>query len=318
MSPREIHVRQFQMDDSQESLLWNLIVKESRNGTFLLERGYMEYHRDRFTDHSLIVEQNGNPIAIFPAAIHDESLVSHAGLTYGGLIYGREMHAATALHSLASIVDYARAKGLKKIYYKPVPTIYHKMPAQEDLYALFRLGANLVRRDLSSSIDIHFHYTPSKGRKSCIVKANKSKIRIEISHDFNAFMKIQEEILASKHQTKPTHTAEELIFLESKFPDNIELYIATLDSEMLAGIILYKTLTVCHAQYIAVSDHGKKIGAGDALIHHVLEFIAKPARWFDFGISTTQGGYHLDENLATHKESWGARATVYDHYEICL
>ena len=33
---------------------WNAFVAESKNGTFLFNRGYMDYHADRFVDHSLM------------------------------------------------------------------------------------------------------------------------------------------------------------------------------------------------------------------------------------------------------------------------
>jgi hypothetical protein len=294
------------------------MVRGSRNGTFLLERRYIEYHSDRFQDHSLVIEEDGNPIAVFPATVSKDSLVSHSGLTYGGLIYGRGMRAANALDSLSSVLSYARAQGLKKVYYKPVPTIYHIMPAQEDLYALFRFGAILVRRDISSSLDMRNRYTISKGRKACISKVRKSGLHVEKSDDFHSFMQIKEEFLASRHRTRPTHTAVELRSLAAQFPDNIQLYITSLNGEMLAGMVVYKTSTVCHAQYIAVSETGKKIAAGDALTQYILEYVANTAHWFDFGISTTNEGHFLDENLVANKESWGARATMYDHYEIVL
>lgn len=34
---------------------WNAFVDQSRNATFLLNRSYMDYHSDRFTDHSLMI-----------------------------------------------------------------------------------------------------------------------------------------------------------------------------------------------------------------------------------------------------------------------
>jgi hypothetical protein len=33
---------------------WNRFNQASRNGTFLFDRGYMDYHADRFTDASLM------------------------------------------------------------------------------------------------------------------------------------------------------------------------------------------------------------------------------------------------------------------------
>ena len=33
---------------------WNRFVAQSKNGTFLFDRRYMDYHADRFQDHSLM------------------------------------------------------------------------------------------------------------------------------------------------------------------------------------------------------------------------------------------------------------------------
>ena len=38
---------------------WNHFVAQSKNGTFLLDRRYMDYHADRFEDHSLMVYRQG-------------------------------------------------------------------------------------------------------------------------------------------------------------------------------------------------------------------------------------------------------------------
>ena len=40
--------------------------------------------------------------------------------------------------------------------------------------------------------------------------------------------------------------------------------------------------------------------------------------YFDFGISTVENGRTLNANLIHNKESYGARATVYDFYELHL
>ena len=35
---------------SERSAEWNEFVKNSKNGTFLFDRNYMDYHSERFTD----------------------------------------------------------------------------------------------------------------------------------------------------------------------------------------------------------------------------------------------------------------------------
>ena len=46
----------------------------------------MDYHNDRFKDHSLMVFKDDKLIALLPANIVDFNLRSHQGLTYGGFL----------------------------------------------------------------------------------------------------------------------------------------------------------------------------------------------------------------------------------------
>ena len=60
---------------------WDAFVRVSRNGTFLFERNYMDYHSDRFVDFSLMVFNDGQLCALFPATLNAEKLavVSQGG-----------------------------------------------------------------------------------------------------------------------------------------------------------------------------------------------------------------------------------------------
>ena len=47
---------------------WDDFLKVSKNGTFLLQRGFMDYHADRFQDHSLMIHEDGKLLAVLPAS----------------------------------------------------------------------------------------------------------------------------------------------------------------------------------------------------------------------------------------------------------
>ena len=40
---------------------WDSFVRRSKNGTFLLQRGFMDYHADRFFDCSVMVYEGISP-----------------------------------------------------------------------------------------------------------------------------------------------------------------------------------------------------------------------------------------------------------------
>lgn len=296
---------------------WNAFIENSKNGTFLFHRDYMEYHAERFTDCSLVFRDNdGKLIAVMPANLSGETLVSHGGLTFGGVVSGNRMKTPTMLAVFEGLIGFSRNNGLLRIVYKAVPHIYHAQPAEEDLYALFRYNARLVRRDISTTIYLKERLSLSKGRKWAAGQSRKNQIEVRESDDFETFMRLESELLAEKYNAVPVHTAEEMRLLGSRFPDNIKLFGAFRQSEMLAGIIVYESKTVAHTQYIAANDEGKKLCALDGILQYLITSHYAEKCYFDFGISTEQQGKYLNNGLIDFKESWGGRAVAYDFYEL--
>lgn len=302
--------------------LWDKFVTESKNGLFLYYRDYMEYHKDRFTDHSLIFYKEKQPVALLPANIEDGTLYSHGGLTFGGLISGINMSQTLMLSIFQQLIEHCKQTGIHEVRYKPVPHIYHMYPAEEDLYALKLNHAELVLRSPSSAI-----YLPNKRaiakhqRKRNIQRAQKENITIKQSFDFENFMQISQEILKNRHESKPVHSTREIEYLATKFPQNIKLFAAYKETEMLAGLVVYEYKHVAHAQYAANTDSGWECGAEDAIINYLINDYYKNSEYIDFGISTEKVGQVLldnvlNEGLINYKESFGASSIVYDCYQL--
>lgn len=297
---------------------WDSFVERSRNGTFLFNRDYMEYHANRFEDRSLMFLVDEALLALFPATHHGTELVSHGGLTYGGLITGTRTRAAMTLELMETLVGWARDAGYERLVYKCVPHIYHRMPAEEDLYALFRLGAKLYRRDLATALVPHNRAPYTKGRKWSVKRGHNSGVVVRRSDHFAGFMNIEATLLKEKYGAVPVHTADELERLARLFPDNIKLFGAYSADSLLAGVIVYESAQVAHAQYIASTPEGRELSALDAVLDHLISVEYSGKAYFDFGISTEQAGQYLNLGLAENKESYGARSIVYDFYELDL
>lgn len=301
---------------------WNAFVATSKNGTFLFDRGYMDYHSDRFTDCSLMFYKHGKLMAMLPANWRkDEGTVqSHGGLTYGGLIVPKEMIAVDALEVFSCAIDWMKRQlGAHRWIYKPIPYIYSQLPAEEDLYALFRSGGSLKERGVSSVIDFSNRLPMRELRRRGYNKAVKAGLKVDIGNmgaDFQAFWDILAGILMTKHKKNPVHTVDELRLLQSRFPDRIRLHVVRDGGQIVAGIMVYDMGHVVHAQYIASSETGKKTGALDLLIHHLITEVYADRTYFDFGVSTENGGSYLNEGLIFQKEGFGARSVVYDTYEL--
>lgn len=295
---------------------WDAFIAKSKNGTFLMYRGYMDYHSDRFADCSLMFYQKGKLYAVLPANLNGDTLFSHQGLTYGGVVMDGKCTAADILHLMEEMNGWLQALGVKKVVYKPVPHIYSSMPAEEDLYAIFRCGGNLVARGISTCIEIPAHRKWRQNRRTALHKSETEGITVAVSDDLASFWRILDTNLVHTHGIHPVHALDEMSKLKGSFPHNIVLWGAkNAQGEMVAGILVYLTTHVIHSQYIAATPEGKASGAVDAIMHEILK---QNYRYFDFGISTEKGGQYLNEKLIFQKEGFGGRGICYDTYEYTL
>lgn len=297
--------------------IWDEFVKTSRNGTFLHMRGYMDYHADRFPDRSLLALRKGKVIAALPASGKGDTVCSHPGLTYGGLILGEEATAARVTRIMESICAGYASDGFSTLVYRPVPHIYHRIPAEEDLFALFSLGATLDGRSPSTAVSATSRLPMGRERRNGVRKALAADTRINRSDDFAAFWKVLGDNLMVCHNATPVHSLDEILMLASRFPDNIHLVTATRRSQTVAGCVLYISNDVIHTQYISASPQGKATGALDLLFFILLDNLPAGCRYFDFGTSCL-GGYRLNAPLIHQKEGFGARTVCYDSYRLDL
>lgn len=297
--------------------VWDKFIAQSKNGLFLFYRDYMDYHADRFPDQSLMFfNEDETLLAVMPATVKDSLLSSHAGLTFGGIVSDTRMKTPRMLEVFDALKAFLKIAGIRQLVYKAIPHIYHQLPAEEDLYALYRHHARLIRRDVSSTIKLKERLSFSKGRKYEIKQAQKYGLEVKQSDDFDSFMAIEEHVLGTKYDAKPAHTAAELGLLAGRFPDAIKLFVAARNYETLAGVVIYESRNVAHAQYIASNDEGKKTGASDLILNYLINDYYADKKYFDFGISTENEGRELNLGLIENKQSFGARAIVHDFYQI--
>lgn len=295
---------------------WNKFIKNSKNGIFMFDRNYMEYHADRFIDNSLMFyDEKEKLIAILPANIKDNVLYSHGGLTYGGFIVDEKMKQHRMLECFDALKKYMEEKNIKELYYKTIPHIYHKQPSEEDLYALFVNGAKIFKQEPSTTILLENPNKMPKGRKAQISRAKREGVQIEQSEDFNEFIRLENGVLEEYHGVKAVHTEEELKLLKSRFEEEIQLWVAKYEDKIIAATLLFVYENVVHTQYMAANDKAREIGALDYLIKTLVDKYKEEKTYFDFGISTEQNGKILNEGLISQKEGFGGRTITYNTYE---
>lgn len=305
--------------EGNRKLEWDNFVKSSKNGHFFFYRDYMEYHSDRFQDFSLIIyNDKGNIMALLPASIDGDTVISHGGLTFGGFVCDSKMTAAKMLDVFANVKQFLKNAGVRMFIYKCMPAIYNKYPSDEDLYALFRNNAELYRRDVSFSIYQSDRLGYQEQRKRAVKKGYRHQYILHESSKYEEYIALLDKILMKYHGTHPIHNVNELRLLAEKFPYNIKLYTAEKKGRIEAGTVVFLQSGVVHTQYLANSDEGRKNGALDCLLDWLITDVYKDKNWFDFGISCEQEGRYLNEGLAAQKEGFGARAVVHDFYRIEL
>lgn len=299
---------------------WNEFVGRSRNGTFLFDRGYMDYHADRFADCSWLAMKGNRIMAMLPANLTDDGVLhSHGGLTYGGWILPpAHLDGAGLLEIFGAACDVWRGEGIRALDYKPVPYIYCDRPSQEDEYALFRLGAELTECNLSATIDLTHPVAFNQQQRRHLAKALRLPIEVGEMTDIDAFMAILSDCLRERHDTQPVHTADEMRLLASRFPDSVRFFATTLDGEPHAAVCVYDTGIVAHAQYIATTPRGRELNLLTPLFHKLITETYKNRRYFDFGISNEDHGRYLNAGLLRQKCSYGASGTVYTRHLLTL
>ncbi len=310
----------FQPYTASDEAVWNALVAGSPNGTFLFDRGFMGYHATRFEEASLLIERRGKLAAVLPSHRQGPRLISHGGLSYGGLVLADTLGAQATWDLLRALQGHLRGQGVAELLYKTVPSIYHRLPCEDDRYALLRCGATLVRRDALSVIGPTPAHWPPKRRRA-ITQATRQREELSLSaptdvayDDWAVFWRLLDSELQTRHGSRPVHSLDEIHLLAGRFPAQVRLRLARWSGRVVAGLVLFDTPTVCHLQYMAADEQGRRGAALDLLLEQAIAGAQAQAKWFDFGHSNEDEGRVLNSGLAFYKESFGASTVVHDHY----
>jgi Acetyltransferase (GNAT) domain len=297
---------------------WDQFVEAGKNATFMFRRDYMDYHADRFEDHSLVIRKDDRIVGLLPANRRDAvTVVSHQGLTYGGFVLRRDATLSAAIDIVRASLAYLDALAIHSLIYKRLPRFYNTLPDDEIDYALFLLDAKLARRDCSLVLLSADRLPVSRGKKSKINKGSRAGLSVVEETTFEPFWRnVLEPRLWERFEVKPVHTVDEIGQLAARLPQHIKQYSAYAGDAIVAGITIYETQTVAHAQYIAVTAEGEELSALDYLCGWLISERYKDKAFFDFGICNEREGRTLNHGLLQFKESFGARSFAHDFYTI--
>lgn len=302
---------------AEDKALWQAFLQVSKNSTFLFERDFMEYHADRFNDYSLLVFKKNKVVGLLPANILGNTIYSHQGLTYGGLILHKKTKLKEASEIFSCILQFLNENGIEKLQLKMLPTIYSTLSSDEMEYLLFITSAERIRTDVLSVIDNQNALKIAPNRLEGKKKAERNKLRIIEENDFKPFWeKILIPNLASRHQALPVHSLEEITQLATHFPKNIIQFNVYNGNEIVGGATIFETETVAHVQYISANEDKQTLGTLDFLFEFLITQRFQKKRFFDFGTSNENQGKNVNEGLLYWKECFGARTVAQSFYEV--
>lgn len=296
---------------------WDSFVDNAENGTFLFHRAFMEYHKDRFEDFSLMLFCKGSLKAILPANVLDKTIYSHQGLTFGGLLIAPHCTDETHAFFWQHIKDYLSGMGFTDLIIKEMPTPYQRQMWNDDL----SLDRKLVQQTSNFQVNLN-DFKISKSKLKHYHRAVKNNFLLVEDDAFEPFWEeILEPLLKEKYLTKPLHSLEEITSLKKKFHKNIIQCNLYYKDEIVAGITLFVHAGfIVKSQYGASSALGKKLRAMDFLfIELIHKFKKLNFAFFDMGTATDASfpeGINL--GLMNQKKELGCRAYPQNIYQIRL
>ena len=277
----------------------------------------MDYHHDRFDDHSLMIFKADQLMAVLPANIVGEVLHSHQGLSYGGLVLSKAIRFNEVLEVFKSILKSLNEANISTLSIKQIPSIYHRLPADEIDYLIQQVNGQIMRCDVAAVVrNERAMPIESSNRIRGLKRARQNELVVtEVSDLADFWQNILEPNLVLRHEAKPTHTASEIELLKNRFPENIRQFNVYHNENLVGGATVFETDEVAHVQYISANEDRQRLGSLDILFHELMTKF-KSKTYFDFGISNEESGTKVNDGLLRWKEDFGARVIAHRFFEI--
>lgn len=247
----------------------------------------MDYHQDRFDDHSLLIYEAGKLIALLPAHLEDQVLCSHFGLSYGGIIQLATLTLHQYVAMIEAIADHCQQGGIHSLVINEIPSIYNTTTTNTLAFISSALQGNPPQVQVLSTLDIAHPIHLNTNRKRMIQKGVQNGYYVQEDHTPTSFWQtILLPRLSDRYSTAPVHTLAEITYLMQAFPQSIkQMNVYTFAGELVGGTTLFVHPNVVHTQYIAGREEDNQRGALDLLFYTLIEQYKSTVRYFDFGSS---------------------------------
>ena len=313
---------------NQNESRWDQFVLSGNNGTLFHLRKFLNYHpKDRFQDHSILIEKKQNLFSVLPAAelIVDGNriLVSHPGSTVGSFVVPENLSIADAMSMSEALVTYVKENKFSGIRITLPPTLYQRRLSNYMDFSFFKQGFTYSKRDVTSilfledSLDKNLAKFKSSHLRA-VRNAQEKGVNVRQSNDFDSFYHILEQNLKIRHGVSPTHTLAELKNIHALFPDRVNLFAAFVKDVMVAGVVNFVVNDyVVLAFYISHDEAYQEFRAVNLLFYSIFDWaIQQGFRIYDFGTFTVNEEPNM--GLGRFKENFGASGIFRDTIELKL
>jgi hypothetical protein len=305
---------------------WDNFVKNSNNGTMFHLQSFLDYHYPgKFNFRHLMFYKNNELIAVLPGGINPNSNAywSPTGASYGSFVT-KDIPFNSALDVVDTFLEYCKTEKFRDVYLIPPPLIYSKVYNQHTDYAMLYRKADFELHYISHAVPLKNENVYSKIDKKAqkIIEKIKreNKIQIRESEDYEAFFPILLENKA-KHNTKPTHSLEDLLKLKQLVPDNLKLFMVYENDVPIAGNLLFLTnekVALCF--YIMILYNYKHLKPTFLAMSEAILWAAENGyEWYDIGVSqdtSAEDPMTPSLNLIYFKERFNARGILRSTYHF--
>lgn len=307
---------------------WDQLIDSSPQGTIFHTRRFLSYHpAGRFTDHSLLLFDGGNLLAIFPAAeVLDETgskiLKSHPGASYGGMVTHENLATAECIELLEALSAYASEQGFKSIEFRAPERIFHSHPAEQMEYALLHSGFSRAYEEIGTYFDLEEYWDKSDEELiMTIPQKTRPPIRKGLSGGLQFRPLAGDEVRdlhalitrnLIKHEATPTHSEAELMRLVQLFPDRIPSFGIFEGAVLIGGFVLFEiTRKKWHIFYSAMDYEYSKLNPLHFGLYQLLCWSrTNRYKYLNYGISTEDQGKIINWGLLKFKESFGGNGVI--------
>ena len=303
--------------DPTQKLVWDNFLENCKNGTFLFKRDFMDYHKSRFDDFSMMIYRGSKLIALVPANIDLNNVYSHQGLTYGGILIHSDSKFIAYLEIFTEVLTFLKKKSINSFCVKQIPTIYNLNFNDELDYLSFITASENYRKDIISVINLQSDFKISRDRINGYKRGVKNLLEVREVHDFDEFWnELLIPNLSKKYSVNPVHSLDEIGLLKSRFKSNIRQFNVYKENEIVAGTTIFQTKNVVHVQYTASNSEKNILGSLDFLFYKLITDIYSNHKYFDFGTSNERDGKKINQGLLYWKEGFGARSLTQNFYKF--